>query len=227
MNWKDSFELRAVIFDMDGVLIDSEKHWLTQGRDLVARWIPGWTDEKQAGVAGLSGRPLFEFLCRHHGLEASEEAFLEDYNESIREIYTIHARLIDGVVPLLDEISASNLKLALATSSPRKWIDVVAGRFGFQKWFDLMVSATDFGCRAKPAPDIYFGTAGLLSVCPPECLVVEDSAPGIAAARDAGMKVVGLRNGFNEGQDLSCATSMMEGLVNSSLVALTKHFDEG
>lgn len=209
-----------MIFDMDGVVIDSEKHWLVYGRELVARWLQGWTDEDQARVAGLGGEPLFDFLCEEYGLEASEELFLKDYHESIREIYTTHAQLIEGVAPLFDEISGSDLKLALATSCTRDWVDVVSNRLGIHRWFDLMVSASDLGCRAKPAPDIYLGTADLLGISPEKCLVVEDSSPGVIAASRAGMKVIGFRNGFNDSQDLSSATSQLNGYAGATLVTL-------
>ena len=63
----------AIIFDMDGVIIDSEKHWLVHGRELVARWVQGWSDGDQARVAGLGAEPLFDFLRKEYGLEASEE----------------------------------------------------------------------------------------------------------------------------------------------------------
>ncbi|MDB4438234.1 HAD-IA family hydrolase [bacterium] len=71
----------------------------------------------------------------------------------------------------------------MATSTSREWVNVVSGRFAIADCFDLMVSASDFRCRAKPAPDIYLETADRLAVSPQQCLVLEDSSPGVIAAR--------------------------------------------
>lgn len=224
MSRKEAAKLSAIIFDMDGVVIDSERHWLTHGRELMARWIPGWSDHDQARVAGLSAEPLYQFLCESYGLSAAREQFIRDYDETVRDVYARHAQLIEGVAPLLEEISKSHLKLALATSSPRRWITVVSDRLGIDRWFDLMVSASDLGCPAKPAPDIYLGAANMLSLTPGECLVVEDSSVGVASARRAGMPVVGFRNGFNESQDLSQATSYLSGFNGAVVSTLAELF---
>lgn len=217
-------ELKAIIFDMDGVLIDSERHWLTDGRALVKRWVPTWTDKDQERVVGLGVEPLYAFLIQEYGLRASEADFARDYHDTIRDIFTTKAELLDGVTPLLQGIAASAYRLALATSSPRRWIEVVSARFSFDSTFELMVSASDLGCAAKPAPDIYERTAQLLSVAPSQCLVVEDSCPGVTAAHRAGMKVIGLRNGFNHSQDLSLATRLLDGFTGVTLDHLTAGF---
>ncbi|HYO48239.1 MAG TPA: HAD-IA family hydrolase, partial [Chloroflexia bacterium] len=109
----------------------------------------------------------------------------------------------------LSLLLGSNVKVALASSSPMSWIDIVRDRFDLRDKFDVVVSADELQGEGKPSPAIYLLTARRIAVQPEECVVIEDSKNGALSATRAGMFCVGIRNGFNDEQDLSAADMLI------------------
>ena len=111
--------------------------------------------------------------------------------------------------------------VALASSSPANWIDIVLDRFDLRESFDAVVSADVLdGKRGKPEPDIYLLTASRLREDPKRCIVIEDSKNGILSARAAGMYCIGFRNGFNQEQDLSAANMLIDSYAELDMPTL-------
>jgi HAD superfamily hydrolase (TIGR01509 family) len=204
--------MQAFIFDMDGVIVDSELHWKSVEGYYLRQLVPGWTEADQARAIGLSLDNLFAMLRDDYGYSGSEEEFLETYHANARRIYTEQVSLLPGFEGLLEMLHANGVKLALASSSPRAWIDWMLDRFDLRPSFDMTVSAEEVGGEGKPSPAIYLYTAQRLGVDPARCVVAEDSRNGVLAARAAGMYCIGLRNGFNDDQDLSEANIIVNGL---------------
>jgi HAD superfamily hydrolase (TIGR01509 family) len=201
----------AVIFDMDGVIVDSELHWKSLEGYFLQALIPGWTMQDQGKIIGLSLDNLYTMLADEYDLKEPRESFLAQYHAMAAQIYREKAALLPGFRETLDRLLALELPLALASSSPRSWIEIVLEKFDLRSAFRVVVSAEEVGGQGKPASDIYLHTARKLNVQPARCVVIEDSKNGALSARNAGMFCIGLRNGFNDEQDLSAAHVVVDG----------------
>jgi HAD superfamily hydrolase (TIGR01509 family) len=200
----------AVIFDMDGVLVDSELHWKKLEGFFLQSLVPTWSAGDQGKIIGLSVHDLYSMLTTDYGLQKSKEEFLDLYHVMARDIYTVHVSLIEPFPRLLADLKARAVPVALASSSPRAWIDMMLERFSLAELFTEVVSSDELQGKGKPAPDIYLLTAQRLGVPPEQCLVIEDSRNGVLSAKAAGMYCIGFRNGFNEEQDLSDADILLD-----------------
>jgi HAD superfamily hydrolase (TIGR01509 family) len=203
----------TVIFDMDGVIVDSEIHWKTLEGYFLQSLIPTWSSTDQDKIIGLGVHDLYTLLIGQYGLQKTREQFLELYQKMANEIYGQKVSLIVGFSELLSTLNKNNILVALASSSPRSWINIMLRRFGLQASFKVVVSADELEGEGKPSPAIYLLTAQRLGVSPTSCIAIEDSKNGVLSAKNAGMFCIGFRNGFNEEQDLSEADMIIHGFA--------------
>jgi HAD superfamily hydrolase (TIGR01509 family) len=203
----------AVIFDMDGVIIDSEIHWKTLEGYFLQSLIPTWSSTDQDKIIGLGVHDLYTLLISQYGLQKTKQQFLELYQEMANKIYGQKVSLIAGFSDLLTTLNKNNIPVALASSSPRSWINIMLRRFGLQSSFRVVVSADELEGEGKPSPAIYLLTAQRLGVSPTSCIAIEDSKNGVLSAKNAGMFCIGFRNGFNQEQDLSKADMVIHGFA--------------
>ncbi|MBN2095795.1 HAD-IA family hydrolase [Candidatus Peregrinibacteria bacterium] len=222
--------MKAIIFDMDGVIIDSEKHWKKAELTFFGKLLPCWTKKDQQKIIGINVHETYRILANDYGLSLTHREFIERVNSIALEVYRKKCSLIDGFLDLVKKLTlipvrGGNLKIALASSSLNEWIDIALERFELRPFFDVVVSAEDINAPGKPKPDIYLYTARKLGVGPDGCLVIEDSHHGVAAAKSAGMVCVGLRNGFNEQQDLSAADVIMDGFTDRNNQKIINFFN--
>ncbi len=202
----------AVIFDMDGVLVDSEPaHHEVESilfRELDIRLRHGERD----GFTGMSGTKMWEYLKKAYVLAPSVQELLDRDNRFRLSYFASLPRLtpIEGSRELLEGLHG-RVRLALASSSSPEIIDLVVDRLAIRGFFDAVVSGQSVR-RGKPDPDIFLRTASLLGVDPSACVVIEDSANGVKAAATAGMACVGFRSPNSRGQDLSGADLVVENL---------------
>ena len=185
--------IRAVIFDMDGVLIDSEPVYLgMQARNLQTKY-PWVTLESMYPTVGMSSQEYPRFMARLCRVpftpEFEKELMQADENEPIHfpDILRPEAR------PMLEQLRAMGLQLALASSSPMSNIRQVLGECGLMEFFPVIVSGEQFEA-SKPDPEIYLHTMARLGRRPEECLIVEDSTYGVQAGAAAGGLVAALRD---------------------------------
>lgn len=195
----------AVIFDMDGVIVDSEIHWKTSEGYFLQSLIPNWSMNDQDRIIGLGVHDLYTLLASTYHLQKTEEQFLAIYQEMANEIYGHKVALMDGFAELLNSLNDNNIPVALASSSPLSWIHIMLDRFSLRESFRVVVSADELAGEGKPSPAIYLLTAKRLGVRPDRCIAIEDSKNGVLSAKNAEMFCVGFRNGFNNEQDLSRA----------------------
>lgn len=207
----ESRAIEAVIFDMDGVIVDSELHWKTLEGFFLQSLVQRWDAGAQSKIIGLSLDSLYTMLVEEYGLDKPKAEFVALYNEMAREIYEQRASLLPGFTELLAQLRESNVTLALASSSPMAWIDMVLDRFNLHGAFSLVVSADELAGEGKPSPAIYVLTARRLGVAPERCAVIEDSMNGVLSAKRAGMYCIGFQNDFNQEQDLSTADVLVQG----------------
>ena len=200
---------RAVLFDMDGVIVDSERYW---ARIEEERIFPaaGVLDIRAAEITGMNYREVYDHLDDEYDVTIDREAFLDIYEEAAREVYTDRAALMDEFRDLRGTLRDRGTRLAIISSSPPEWIDLVCDRFELTG-FDATVSAEEVDGPGKPEPDVYRHAADELGVDPAECVAVEDSTYGVASATAAGMTCIGYRSADAKDFDLAAADSAIDG----------------
>lgn len=184
--------IEAVVFDLDGVLVDSEHVW-DEVREELARERGGrWHERAQADMMGMSSTEWSRYMHDVIGLPEPPEEIDAEVVRRMLGRYEEELPLIDGAVGAVERVAAS-FRLALASSSNRSLIDAVLAASGLAAYFDVTVSSEEVA-RGKPAPDVFLEAARRLGVPPERCAAIEDSANGIRAAHAAGMRVIAIPN---------------------------------
>ena len=197
--------MKAVIFDMDGVIVDSEARWKEVEAEFFRARVPGWKEADNDRITGLGVEDLHRFLVAEFDLAMGKVEFLAHCDVSARKVYRDRVDCSEGFLDLARRLQHRGVRTALASSSPERWVKLVVERFELSPLLDAVVSADDVGGKTKPLPDLYLEAASRLNLPPGECLAVEDSAIGLLAAKRAGMRAAAYRTAHNEGQDLSAA----------------------
>lgn len=203
--------LKAIIFDMDGVLLDSEAAWPELEFERYSSLIHGWTREDHKKLTGLSLNDSYRMFVHEYGLNMTWKEYSGFYERSAEEVYCHRANLIPGVFELLKELKKRQIPMGLATSSPNYWLDMVFKRFPFLDYLDCVVGADEVGGRGKPSPDIYIEAVKRMNLSPSACISIEDSLNGVLSAVRAGLYSIGFRNGHNDHADLSRANEEIHG----------------
>jgi HAD superfamily hydrolase (TIGR01509 family) len=183
--------LSAVIFDLDGVLADSELWWNQIDAKLLAEYGVTYRSEYHQNVLGVSYRLAVEFYKKAFNVSAPTEEMMKRRGEIATEFFARKVGLFPGTKEVLEELRRRNLRLAVATSSVSASARPFLDRHQLTKFFDVIVTGEEVD-RGKPAPDIYLRAAEKLNVSARKCLVVEDSLSGIAAGKAAKMRVAAI-----------------------------------
>ena len=184
--------VEAVVFDLDGVLVDSDHIW-HEVREGLARERGGrWTDRSEADMMGMSSTEWSQYLHEVVGLAETPRELNDEVVRRMLDRYAQELPLIDGAAEAVRRLRAS-FRLALASSSNRELIDGVLDAGGLADLFEVTVSSEEVP-RGKPAPDVFLEAARRLDVPPERCAAIEDSANGIRAAHAAGMRVIAIPN---------------------------------
>lgn len=216
--------LDAVIFDMDGVVVDSELHWRLAGDSFFREIASNLSEEDSSRLIGLGVLDLYRFLSERREMHESQDAFLARCDRLAEEVYGARAGMSAGLTDLLADLRSDHVPLALASSSPRHWIRMTLDRFDLHAWFRTVVSSDDVGGESKPSPAIYQRAAALLGARAGHCVAIEDSPYGVLAAKRAGMRCLGFRTEFNRDLALPGADAEIwgfPGLSASRLRALS------
>ena len=184
--------VEAVVFDLDGVIVDSEHLW-DEVREELARERGGrWHERAQADMMGMSSTEWSRYMHDVIGLAESPAEIDDEVVARLLDRYALRLPLIDGAVDAVLRL-AEAFRLALASSSNRRIIDAVLEAAGLASSFEATVSSEEVG-RGKPAPDVFLEAARRLGLPPDRCAAVEDSGNGIRAAHASGMRVVAIPN---------------------------------
>ena len=183
---------RAVVFDLDGVLLDSEQVWNEAKEELVREQGGRWREEAPRTMMGMSSLEWSRYLHYELGVPLEPEAISEEVVRHLERIYRDRLPLVDGASEAVERLAAS-VPLGLASSSNREIIDLFLELSGLASRFAVTVSSEEVE-RGKPAPDVYLEVLRRLETDPADSVAVEDSENGIRAAKAAGMRVVAVPN---------------------------------
>lgn len=204
--------LKAVIFDMDGVLIDSEPFHLDVNEKIFANLGINLSEDEYHGFIGTTHKDMWTMIKKRYNLPQSVPELVNmqvsgniEYikNEEIEPIK------IKGITDLLSRIARENIKIGIASSSPTEVIELVINKLSISDYFAAITGGEEIK-KGKPAPDIFLKAAKRLDVEPSSCIVVEDSRNGVFAAKAAGMKCVAYKNPNSGNQDLSKADLIID-----------------
>jgi len=183
---------KAVLWDMDGTLIDSEPHWLKSERELAKAHDFDWSEDDGKSLVGLSLKESSRIFREKVGLEMSSDEVIKHLTESVSSSLEKEIIWRPGAKELLKELRRRGIKTALVTMSLRSMALQVVDAMGF-KAFDAVVAGDDV-VHGKPHAEPYLKAAALLNVSPSDCVAFEDSISGILSAEAAGTKAVGIPN---------------------------------
>ena len=217
-------ELKGVIFDMDGVIVNSEPQHVAFEVDILKSLGIDFPENGFPEYAGLAMDKFWLSLKKRYDLKQPVEELLA-YDTAMRSKAfraQDHFDIPSGVVSLIKSLKRAGIPLALASSSHTMVIDAIFDKLGFRRYFDVVVSGFELK-NGKPAPDIFLYAADLLGTPHAESMVIEDTANGVLAAKNAGMKCLGYQNPTNPTrQDLSKADLVIDSFESVTLDQLRK-----
>lgn len=206
--------MKAVIFDMDGVIIDSEPIHFEVDIQTMKDFGCSISKEELNKYVGTTNEYMFTDIKNKYKLDKSVEEIINYRTEIVkRKVIESDLAPIEGIVDLLKDLKDKNILAAIASSSPRDFIEVVVSKFGIKDYFSCILSGEEVE-NGKPAPDIYLETAKKLGIAPEEGVVIEDSKNGVIAAKEAGMKCIGFKNINSGEQDLSKADCIVNSILD-------------
>ncbi|MGI8578136.1 MAG: HAD family hydrolase [Nocardioidaceae bacterium] len=180
----------AVVFDLDGVLIDSEPVWEEVRRGLVDERGGRWPSDAQDRLMGMSTPEWARYLSKELAVRLPPPQVATTVVDRMAARYRKNLPLMSGATATLDRV-AERWPLALASSSPRALIDTVLATAGWAALFNVTISTEEVG-NGKPAPDVYLAAAERLRVAAHSCVAVEDSSNGLRSAATAGLRLVAI-----------------------------------
>ncbi|UCH61659.1 MAG: HAD family phosphatase [Fidelibacterota bacterium] len=215
-----AIDFEALVFDMDGVFVDSEPIFFEAFNIILAPYGVGISDDYFCQMVGYSSEKNLADIARDWDIDLPVESSLRKLDEAYMNL--VKARAISarsGVWPLISRAKAAGLRLGLCTSSPDHLARLVVGKIldhdqpgmAFEELFDAVITG-DRVDHKKPHPEPYEKLASLLDISPAYCLVIEDSNSGVASAKAAGSTCVALRDVYNRRQDFSQADLVIHDL---------------
>jgi HAD superfamily hydrolase (TIGR01509 family) len=210
--------IQAVIFDMDGVLIDSEPvHFMVANQVLGAAGHALTREENEAFI-GMTNAPFWAAMIDRFSLPETADSYVATYERQLLHALEQPHAPEPGVIELIEAARQRGLCIAVASSSPRSWIDATLRSIGLANAFAVIVSGDDVPPReGKPHPAIYQLAARRLKVQATACLAIEDSPNGVLSAHRAGMYVIGVRTPYTAHLSLEGADRIVDSLSQVAL----------
>jgi len=184
--------IEGVVFDLDGVIVDSEHVWDDVRQQLAEERGGRWHDQASRDMMGMSSPEWSRYMHEVIGLSEPAEEINTEVVRRLEQVYREELPLLPGAVEAVESLAA-RWPLGLASSSNRELIDLVLETSGLDRCFKATVSSEEVP-RGKPAPDVFLEAARRLGVDPERCAAVEDSENGILSAKAAGMRVIAIPN---------------------------------
>jgi HAD superfamily hydrolase (TIGR01509 family) len=208
--------IESVIFDLDGVIVDSEQLWDEIRQRLAEERGGRWTESASRDMMGMSSLEWSRYMHDVIGLAEAPDEISAEVVRRLENVYRKELPLLDGAVAAVERL-ADRWPLGLASSSNRELIDLALALSGLDRHFRATVSSEEVA-RGKPAPDVYLAAARRVGVAAERCAAIEDSHNGIRSAKSAGMRVVAVPNPrYPPGEETLAAADV----VLDSLTSLT------
>lgn len=212
--------LKAFIFDMDGVIIDSEPLHFQSDRMVMKDFGINISDDELNSFVGVTNPEMWAVLLDRYNVDATVEKLLEIQHKYKAQLLGQNKlQPIDGIPELLIELKKKEIPIALASSSSRQFIELVLRSLHIYEFFDVIISGEEVK-NSKPSPDIFLKAAAELKVDPKDCVVLEDSCNGVKAAKAAGMKCIAYINPNSGIQDVSLADCAVSTLVKLDYMSI-------
>ncbi|MBR9681751.1 MAG: HAD family phosphatase [Candidatus Altiarchaeota archaeon] len=210
--------MKAVIFDMDGVIADTQKiHGEIEANLLRKQGIEIEGHEISARFAGVRDFEMFETILKENGKTANVDELCSVKRKLFGEAIEKGVDSIEGAVELIHELHAKGVPLAVASSSNRKWIEQILTSLAVFDHFEVIVAGSEVP-HGKPAPDIFLKCAELLKMTPENCIVIEDGISGVFGAQKAEMKVIGFGKAVENIADFSTHNMQEVGKIVKGLL---------
>ena len=192
LSWTSDMRLKAVLFDMDGVIVDNLPYHVEAWLLFCERnGIPLTKEVFYKELNGMNSKDTFEWFYKKEMTRAEVEVLEEEKELLYREFYAEHRKPAKGLLTFLHDLRSRGIKTALVTSAGPGNIDVIVDGLGIRDQFDAIIGGAEV-MKGKPDPEIYLKAAALVGVSPADCIVIEDSLQGIASGQAAGASVVGI-----------------------------------
>jgi len=212
----------AVVFDLDGVIVDSEHLWDEVRERLTTDWGGRYGPDAQGAMMGMSSTEWSRYMHVELGLDQSPEEINAEVVRRMLARYHAELPLVDGAVAAVQRLAGDGLRLAVASSANRPLIDAIVAEAGLAPLFEVTVSS-EVVARGKPAPDVYLEAARQLGLRPGRCAAVEDSGNGLRAASAAGMYVLAYPNRlYPPGADALALADVVLGSLGELTAALVR-----
>lgn len=216
-------QIQAVVFDLDGLMLNTEDVFTLAGKELLACRDLTMTEEIHHAMLGRRPDEAFQAMKDLTGISDSIDDLKQEVTILFNKFAENHLAMMPGLLPLLDVIESTGLPKAVATSSPRDYLISMLNQFDLENRFQFTLAAEDVQ-HGKPNPEIYLKAANLLGVPTQNILVLEDSQTGTTAAAAAGTFAVSVPNQHTEFGDFSMASMVVKNLESSELLSLFKPF---
>jgi HAD superfamily hydrolase (TIGR01509 family) len=222
----DSPQIRAVVFDFDGLMFNTEEIFNLSGRELLRRRGKEMTPELLSMMMGRRAAEAFPLLIETLNLTESPEALLAEERGIFHELLWTHVAPMPGLFELLTELDRRQIPKGVATSSRRPYVEPLLQKFDLVDRFHLLLTAEDV-THGKPHPEIYLTAARRLGVRAAEMLVLEDSEMGTRSAAAAGAFAVSIPHRHSQQQDFSTATLIADRLDDPRILRLFESANPG
>jgi HAD superfamily hydrolase (TIGR01509 family) len=206
--------MRAVVFDMDGLMIDSEKIYWAVGREMAREFGKTLSDETLGDMMGRAPLESVALYRQALGLSQSPQELLEMREARVERAMQAGIEPMPGLYETLEALHP-HFKLAIATSAPSRFLNVVLERLGLARYFSALQTSDDIS-RGKPDPEIYLKAIAKLGLKPDECFVLEDSSNGARAGKNAGAYVIAIPSEHTRRQDFSFVDYVAANLLDAT-----------
>jgi len=206
----------AVVFDMDGLMFNTEEVYWDVATELLARRGLVFTQELNAAIMGRPPKPCFETIIRWHNLNERWEDLAAESESLFLQLVESRLAPMPGLFELLEALEAAGIPKAVCTSSRRRVLEKLLGVFDLEPRFAFTLTAEDVA-EGKPHPEIYLRAAERFGIRPEEMMVLEDSPAGCAAGRAAGAFVIAVPNVNSKGMEFSCAHLVVPSLASPAI----------
>ena len=212
-------QCRAVVFDMDGTMFDSEILYFHVGVELLKRRGLDFTTELSLRIMGVPGRDSMRIVKAAHDLPESPDELYDESQSILRQLLDAELRFMPGVLDLLDRLEARGIPKGVATSTERDLSTYMLESRGILPRFQFVLTRNDVE-KGKPHPEIYWRACELLGLAPEEVLVLEDSLTGTLSASAAGCHCVAIPHELSRALDFSHAKFVADGVLDERILRL-------